>query len=197
MSISIIRVRPINNMSNDKTQKLNTKQIFDRNQVRNVPSGFDSTIVWLHNIRSMHNVGSAFRSADAFGVKGLILSGYTPAPPRPEISKTALGADESVDWKQFDRLEGALHWFHQNNYFLIGLEQTSDSKLIYDLEPSTEQNIALVFGNEVHGIDNEILPHLHQIVEIPQYGNKHSLNISVAVGIALFALHESYRKIGF
>lgn len=174
-------------------KKLNTKSIFLKNQSRNVPNGFDRTIIWLHNIRSLHNVGSVFRSADSFGIGKIILSGYTPRPPRAEISKTALGAEEYVEWLGFDDVASARVYLSKSNYRLVGLEQTTESIEIHEIEYDTRPT-CLIFGNEITGIDDEILPHLDCTAEIPQYGRKHSLNVSVATGIALFHLHEVYRK---
>lgn len=174
------------------SKKLNTKSIFLKNQSRNVPNGFEKTIVWLHNIRSLHNVGSVFRSADSFGISMLLLSGYTPQPPRAEISKTALGADEYVKWVGFDDVKSTLMFLKESNYRLVGFEQTSESIDIHELEFDAKPT-CLILGNEITGIDDEILPHLDVVVEIPQYGRKHSLNVSVATGVALFHLHEVYR----
>lgn len=179
---------------NKRPQKLSTRQIFERNQIRVVPTGFEQTYLWLHNIRSMHNVGSAFRSADAFGINGIILSGYTPIPPRPEISKTALGADDSVSWKSFSSVDEALNVLRANNYTLIGLEQTDNSNPISDLVVNSSDKLCLIMGNEVSGVDDELLQHIETFIEIPQYGQKHSFNVSVAAGIALFALHEQFKS---
>lgn len=175
------------------SKKLNTKSIFLKNQSRNVPIGFDKTTIWLHNIRSLHNVGSVFRSADSFGIGKIILSGYTPRPPRAEISKTALGADEFVDWIGFEDVKSTLNHLERENYRLVGFEQTSESIDIHELE-FVERPTCIIVGNEITGIDDEILPQLDVTVEIPQYGRKHSLNVSVATGVALFHLHEVYRK---
>jgi 23S rRNA (guanosine2251-2'-O)-methyltransferase len=175
-------------------KKLSTKSIFERNQNRNPPKGFQNIKIWLHNIRSLHNVGSTFRSADAFGAKSIILSGYTPIPPRPEIAKTALGAEEFVEWSYYDTVSEVVSFLQHENYLLIGLEQTSDSNLISELSISFDSKVCLIFGNEISGIEDDILPYLDHVVEIPQYGRKHSLNISVAVGISLYALHEHYKK---
>lgn len=134
----------------------------------------------------MHNVGAAFRSADAFGIKELWLSGFTPAPPRPEISKTAIGAEEHVPWKQIKNEEKAISELKKLNYTLLGLEQTDQSILIQKYR-ITEKPICLILGNEVTGIDAELLPYLDNSIEIPQFGMKHSLNVSVAAGVALYA----------
>ena len=134
----------------------------------------------------MHNVGAAFRSADAFGIKELWFSGFTPTPPRPEISKTAIGAEEHVLWKQIENEEKAISELKELNYTLLGLEQTDQSIMIQNYQ-ITEKPICLVLGNEVTGIDPKLLPYLDNSIEIPQFGMKHSLNVSVAAGVALYA----------
>lgn len=169
-------------------KKLSTRQILNRNKLRNSPLR-SSFILWLHDIRSMHNVGAAFRSADAFGIKELWLSGFTPIPPRPEISKTAIGAEEHVPWKQIKDDEKAIIELKKQNYTLLGLEQTDQSIMIQDYH-ITEQPICLILGNEVTGIDTKLLPYLDDSIEIPQFGMKHSLNVSVAAGVALYAFLE-------
>jgi tRNA G18 (ribose-2'-O)-methylase SpoU len=140
----------------------------------------------------MHNVGAAFRCADAFGVGELLLSGFTPVPPRPEISKTAIGAEEFVPWNQIKSFHDYCHRLKEKGYLFIGLEQTSDSVDFPEFQPPSRKNICLVFGNEVTGLDDDILPLIDTFVEIPQYGHKHSLNVSVTVGIALYALLQKF-----
>ena len=174
--------------------KLTTRQIYQRNQKRNSPLR-DHFILWLHDIRSLHNVGAAFRSADAFGIKELWLSGYTPVPPRPEITKTAIGAEEHVPWKSFSDEKEPIQWLKENNYTLCGLEQTNTSILLNDLKTASKK-ICLVLGNEVTGIDKDILPMLDIAVEIPQFGSKHSLNVSVAAGVALYGFFEKFHLSG-
>lgn len=169
-------------------KKLSTKQILERNKNRHSPLR-NSFILWLHDIRSLHNVGAAFRSADAFGIKELWLSGFTPTPPRPEISKTAIGAEEHVKWKQIEDEGKAITELKKENYILLGLEQTDQSIMIQDYT-ATDQPICLILGNEVTGIDSKLLPFLDHTIEIPQFGMKHSLNVSVAAGIALYAFLE-------
>lgn len=137
----------------------------------------------------MHNVGAAFRSADAFGIKELWLSGFTPTPPRPEISKTAIGAEEHVPWIQINDDEKAITELKKQNYSLLGLEQTDQSIMIQDYQ-ITDQPICLILGNEVTGINSKLLPYLDDAIEIPQFGMKHSLNVSVAAGVALYAFLE-------
>ena len=174
-------------------KKLSTKEILQQNLERNSPLR-ENFILWLHDIRSLHNVGAAFRSADAFGIKELWLSGFTPTPPRPEITKTAIGAEENVEWKQIDSPAEAADALKSDGYKIIGLEQTTTSELLHDYKLPTEK-ICLVLGNEVTGIGDVLIPHLDASVEIPQFGMKHSLNVSVAGGVALYAFFEKFTQL--
>lgn len=151
-------------------------------------------ILWLHNIRSLHNVGAAFRNADAFGVCKLFLSGYTPTPPRSEISKTAIGAEEHVVWESVAHIQSRMDQLKDEGYQIIGLEQTVESIMLSDFNPETDK-ICLLLGNEVTGIDSELIPHLNYAVEIPQYGMKHSLNVSVASGVALYSFTQKLQSV--
>lgn len=173
-------------------QKLSTKEILQQNLSRPAPEAMQRVKVWLHNIRSMHNVGSVFRSSDAFGVSEILISGYTPAPPRPEITKTAIGAEEYVKWQQFDSAQTVLSYLRQHNYALIGVEQTNSSIYLPEFEASAYQNICLLLGNEVSGIENQLLDEVDAFVSIPQFGHKHSLNVSVATGVILYGLLEKF-----
>ncbi len=157
-----------------------------------VPNG--SVMVCLHNIRSMHNVGSAFRSADAFAVSKLLLTGYTPHPPRIEISKTALGADEWVPWEHHADGHAALAAYQRDGWKLVSVEQTTRSATMPEGLPDPRQEkLILIFGNEVLGLDDDVIELSDCVADIPQYGRKHSLNVSVSLGIALFAVHERAR----
>lgn len=176
------------------SQKLSTKSIYERNQARIAPVGFENTKIWLHDIRSMHNVGSVFRSSDAFGVSEIILSGYSPCPPRPEISKTALGADEFVKWSFHSEIVSVIKDLKSDGYLMVGLEQTSSSIPIHSIDITSTTKVCIIPGNEISGLDDALLPHIDVFVEIPQYGRKHSLNVSVALGVALYALHDVYEK---
>lgn len=171
-------------------KKYTTKQIYERNRVRTSPLQ-ESFILWLHDIRSMHNVGAAFRSADAFGIHELWLSGFTPLPPRPEITKTAIGAEEHVVWKAIEDGSKAIKNLKEKGYTILGLEQTDKSVMIQEYK-LPDQPICLILGNEVTGIDTSLLPHLDTALEIPQFGMKHSLNVSVAAGVALYALFQKF-----
>lgn len=145
--------------------------------------------VVLDNIRSMHNVGSVFRTADAFLLEGLMLCGYTPCPPHRDIQKTALGATETVYWQHFSTTREALQLLKAKGYTLWAVEQTSQSiPLQHVLGNGQEQPIAIVFGNEVSGVDADLLSSCDGCIEIPQLGMKHSLNISVAAGIVIWEL---------
>ncbi|NTU45545.1 MAG: RNA methyltransferase [Chlorobiaceae bacterium] len=139
----------------------------------------------LHNIRSMWNVGSMFRTADAAGIEKMILSGYTATPPRKEIDKTALGAQDSVTWEyQADPLVALLE-LKRAGVKICGLEITEGSRPYSALTPG-DFPLCLVVGNEVDGLENEVLELCDEVLEIPQFGTKHSLNVAVASGIALF-----------
>ena len=173
-------------------KKLTTKDILQQNLQRTSPLK-DHFILWLHDIRSLHNVGAAFRSADAFGIKELWLSGFTPTPPRAEITKTAIGAEENVEWKQIDSPAEAANSLKSEGYQIIGLEQTTTSKLLHEYQLPSKK-ICLVLGNEVTGIGVDMIPHLDASVEIPQFGMKHSLNVSVAGGVALYAFFEKFEE---
>lgn len=175
-------------------QKLSTKEILKQNLDRSVPGKLADLKILLHNVRSMHNVGAAFRSADAFGIGEILISGYTPTPPRPEITKTAIGAEEYVDWRHIDssRMDETIKQLKVNDYRLVGLEQMTRSVLLPDYEVPADQKICLVFGNEVTGLDEDLLTYIDDFVEIPQYGHKHSLNVSVSVGVSLYAFLEKY-----
>jgi tRNA G18 (ribose-2'-O)-methylase SpoU len=173
-------------------KKLTTKEILQQNLERKSPLR-ENFILWLHDIRSLHNVGAAFRSADAFGIKELWLSGFTPSPPRPEITKTAIGAEENVTWKQIDSPAKAAESLKSDGYQIVGLEQTTTSTLLHKYKLPSEK-ICLVLGNEVTGISDVLIPHLDASVEIPQFGMKHSLNVSVAGGVALYAFFEKFEE---
>ena len=170
--------------------KLSTKEILQRNLGRSAPVMMSKTVIFLHDIRSLHNVGAVFRNADAFGIKKILLSGVTPQPPRPEITKTAIGAEKYVDWEPVDDPQQTLQNLRQS-HTVIGIEQTTNSHLLPDFNTS-ERPLCLVFGNEVTGIDESLFPKIEDFVEIPQYGHKHSLNISVAVGVVLYGILQTY-----
>ncbi|MBS1771891.1 MAG: RNA methyltransferase [Bacteroidetes bacterium] len=142
-------------------------------------------IIILDDVRSMHNVGSTFRTCDAFAVDALYLCGYTPTPPHRDIHKTALGATETVNWKHFATTIDAVNEAKTKGYKIYAVEQVHNSVALNQFKTSNEL-IALVFGNEVTGVNEEVLKLADGCIEIPQWGSKHSLNISVSVGIVLW-----------
>ncbi len=162
-------------------EELNRLSINDFKKSSKVP-----VIVVLDNIRSLSNIGSVFRTADAFRVEALYLCGITAQPPHREIHKTALSATESVDWIYFKDTEEAVIKLKQNEYQILSIEQVDNSILLNDFIPDNEAKYALIFGNEVKGVDNKIIQISDNCIEIPQWGTKHSLNISVCVGIILW-----------
>lgn len=170
--------------------KLTTKEILEENLARTAPDKLSSIKILVHNIRSLHNVGSIFRSADAFGISEIILSGYTATPPRSDINKTAIGAEEFVDWTHYESGEEALSDLVKEGYYIVGMEQTNNSTPLPDFKIEDHAKICLVLGNEVTGIDEDVLPLINEFVAIPQFGHKHSLNVSVAAGVVLYALLE-------
>ncbi|HIT49272.1 MAG TPA: RNA methyltransferase [Candidatus Coprenecus stercoripullorum] len=145
--------------------------------------------VVLDNIRSRHNIGSAFRSCDAFKVSGILLCGISSVPPSPEIHKSALGAEYSVDWEYRENTAEAVKELKAAGYRIISIEQTENSIPLGKFVPDFRNSrYAVIFGNEVHGVGQEVVDMSDIVIEIPQYGTKHSLNVSVAVGIVLYAL---------
>ncbi len=147
----------------------------------------NSILIVLDNIRSMHNVGSVFRTADAFLAEGICLCGYTPQPPHRDIHKTALGATETVDWVYFATTLEAVISLKERGYKIFAIEQAEGS-ISLEKYQHLDDKIALIFGNEVAGVDATILPYCDGCIEIPQLGMKHSLNISVAAGIVLWEM---------
>jgi 23S rRNA (guanosine2251-2'-O)-methyltransferase len=147
-----------------------------------------SIIIILDDVRSMHNVGSTFRTCDAFAVEALYLCGYTPAPPHRDINKTALGATETVIWKHFATTMDAVNAAKNEGYAIYAVEQAHNSISLNDVEWINGENVALVFGNEVTGVSDEVLAVSDACIEIPQWGAKHSLNISVSLGVVLWEM---------
>jgi len=150
-------------------------------------------VVVLDNIRSMHNVGSVFRTADAFLIQGIYLCGYTPQPPHRDIHKTALGATETVDWKYFQDIREALKKLKEEEYRIFAVEQVENSIPLQEMAQQHSGKTVVVFGNEVSGVGEEALKFCDGSVEIPQWGMKHSLNISIAAGVVLWELARNYR----
>ncbi len=148
--------------------------------------------ILLDNVRSLHNVGSAFRTADAFRIEKIYLTGITGTPPHREIEKTALGATSSVEWEHIESAAKATEDLKSKGYKIVIIEQTSESVALQKMNASPDEKYCLVFGNEVNGVSDEVLSLGDIAVEIPQTGTKHSLNISVCLGIVAW---EFFKKI--
>lgn len=143
-------------------------------------------VIVLDNIRSLNNIGSVFRTSDAFLVEYIILCGITATPPNAEIHKTALGAEFSVDWVYMKNTQEAINKLKLDSYQICAIEQTTNSVMLDKLNIDTKCKYAIILGNEVKGIQQEIVDQCDTAIEIPQYGTKHSLNVSVAAGIVIW-----------
>lgn len=164
---------------------------------RLTPEEFKSTsklplVVVLDNVRSMHNVGSVFRTADAFLIEAVYLCGITCTPPHAEIHKTALGAENTVDWQHFTDTHDAVSQLKADGYVVFAIEQAVGSTLLPDLQLNPNQKYAVILGNEVKGVQQSVVDNCDGCIEIPQYGTKHSLNVSVTGGVIIW---EFFRKI--
>jgi tRNA G18 (ribose-2'-O)-methylase SpoU len=147
-------------------------------------------VIVLDNVRSLHNVGSAFRTADAFKIQKIYLTGITGTPPHREIEKTALGATDAVAWEHSESTRSLIERLKKENYKIIIIEQTTESKPLHQMDLDPGQQYCLVFGNEVHGVSDEAIELGDAAIEIPQHGTKHSLNISVCLGIVTWELFK-------
>ena len=143
-------------------------------------------VVVLDNVRSLYNIGSIFRSCDAFRVKSVYLCGITATPPNAEIHKTALGGEDSVEWKYFEKTEDVIQQLRQEDYFIYSIEQVEHSTRLQNLSLDATKTYAVVFGNEVKGVSQNVVDLSNDCLEIPQFGTKHSLNVSVAAGIVIW-----------
>lgn len=152
-------------------------------------------VLVLDNVRSMHNVGSVFRTADAFLLQGIVLCGYTPVPPHRDIQKTALGATETVEWQYFPTTPEAVEQLRAAGYSIMAIEQAAGSIMLDAFTPPANHPLALVFGNEVSGVDGAVLQLADGCIEIPQYGMKHSINISVSAGIVVWDIFAKMKQL--
>lgn len=170
-------------------EELNRLSVEDFTLAKKIP-----VIVILDNIRSMHNVGSVFRTCDAFIIEKIYLCGITATPPHKEIRKTAIGATESVAWEYQKEALALVQALKQQNYTILSVEQAEGSTTLNDFSPSTEKKYALVFGNEVSGVQQSIVDESDACLELPQSGTKHSLNVSVCAGIVLWKFYNVFIK---
>ncbi len=169
-----------------RNHELNRKSIEEFKKTSKLPF-----VVVLDNIRSLNNIGSVFRTSDAFLIQSIYLCGITACPPNKEIHKTALGATESVNWKYFEQTKDAITELRNNGFTIVAIEQAEGSISLENFKIEKGQKYAFVFGHEVKGVQQEIVDSSDFCVEIPQFGTKHSLNISVSAGVVLW---EVFRK---
>lgn len=166
-----------------KNSELDRKTTSEFKEAKKTP-----LIIILDNIRSLNNIGSVFRTADAFLIQKIYLCGITATPPHKDIQKTALGATETVAWEHKKDTMQVLSKLKSENVKILSIEQAEDATLLNDFIPETNHTYAVVFGNEVKGVQQEIVSASDTVIEIPQYGSKHSLNISVSTGIVVWDL---------
>jgi len=164
-----------------KLDELNRPEIEEFKAQEKLP-----VVAVLDNVRSMHNVGSIFRTADGFALEKVILCGITAQPPHREIEKTALGATQSVDWLYYPTTIEAVDALRQAGYEIIAIEQAENSTMLNTFKPDPSKKYALIFGNEVDGVSDEVMLKIDECVEIPQFGTKHSFNIVISAGIVFW-----------
>jgi len=171
-------------------KKLSLEELgrLDAEDYKDVPK-LDLVVV-LDNVRSMHNVGAVFRTSDAFRIKEIVLCGFTPTPPHRDIRKVALGATETVSWRQEESATSASIELKSQGYHIISIEQTEGSCDLATFTSDPKQKYAVVFGNEVDGVNQEIIDISDTCIEINQFGTKHSLNVSVCAGIVLWSISK-------
>lgn len=164
-----------------RTIEMNRLSVDEFKQAEKLP-----LIVVLDDVRSMHNVGSVFRTGDAFRIEAVYLCGITSTPPMAEIHKTALGAEDSVSWKYFPTAMEALQHLKKDGYEIYSVEQAHGSTMLQDFQPNADQKYAVILGNEVKGVHQEVIDASDGCLEIPQFGTKHSMNVSVTAGIIIW-----------
>lgn len=167
-------------------QKLKNSDLNRKTIEENLNSAKLNITVILDNVRSAQNVGSIFRTSDAFNVDKIYLCGITATPPNKEIFKTALGATESVKWEYLENINSLVDNLKADNYAVISIEQTANAQMLHEVSFKLNEKYAFVFGNEVDGVSQTVINNSNGVIEIPQFGSKHSLNISVSAGIILW-----------
>ncbi|MFW9607621.1 MAG: TrmH family RNA methyltransferase [Prevotella sp.] len=172
-----------------RTIEMNRLSVEEFKEAKKLP-----LIVVLDDVRSLYNVGSVFRSGDAFRIAAVYLCGITACPPNAEIHKTALGGEDSVDWKYFERTEDAVEELHRDGYFVYSIEQVEGSTKLQNLNLNAESGngYAVIFGNEVKGVKQNVVDMSDDCLEIPQFGTKHSLNVSVTSGIVMWEFAKKF-----
>lgn len=164
-----------------KLEELNRPTVDEFKEQQKLP-----IVIVLDNVRSLHNVGSAFRTADGFAVEAIYLCGITAQPPHREIEKTALGATKSIEWQYFENVLDAVNELKADNYKIVAIEQAETSISLLNHQPKANEKYALFFGNEVNGVSEEVMKKIDTCIEIPQFGTKHSFNIVISTGIVLW-----------
>jgi tRNA G18 (ribose-2'-O)-methylase SpoU len=173
-------------LRNEELNRLSKEQYHDSEK--------NPIIVVLDNVRSLNNIGSIFRTADGFRIEKIILCGISTPPPHRDIYKTALGAEESVCWEYFENTLDAVQMLRANGSFIAAVEQVEDSISLEKFSPPTNSSLALIFGHEIKGVQQEVINQCDTSIEIPQYGTKHSFNISVSTGIVLWEIFKKKHK---
>ena len=178
-------------MKNSKLKKseLDRKSIEDFKEAKKTP-----LIVILDNIRSLNNIGSVFRTADAFLIEKIFLCGITATPPHKDIQKTALGATDTVVWEHQENTEDVIKELREKGVKILSIEQAEDAVMLNDFSPKNDETYAIVFGNEVKGVQQSVVSASDYVIEIPQYGSKHSLNLSVSAGVVIWDLFATMHK---
>ena len=176
-------------MAKLKLDELNRVSVADFKNQQKLP-----IVLVLDEVRSLHNVGSIFRTADGFAVEAMVLCGITAPPPHREIEKTALGATQSVDWSYFPSTVAAVLELKATGYTVLALEQASESIMLTDFSPSADTKYAIILGNEVNGVNEEVMKLVDGCLEIPQFGTKHSFNVVVSAGIVLWDFFAKWHK---
>ena len=164
-----------------KITELNRMTVDEFKQAEKLP-----LVVVLDEVRSLHNIGSVFRTSDAYRVQSIFLCGVTATPPSAEIHKTALGAEDSVAWQYFKDTHEAVQLLHDEGYTVLSVEQVQGSTMLQDLKLDKEKRYAVILGNEVKGVQQEVVDMSDGCIELPLYGTKHSLNVSVTAGIVIW-----------
>lgn len=165
-------------LSNEELNRISVEEFKNKKKI--------PLVVVLDNVRSMNNVGAAFRTSDAFCVEKIFLCGITASPPHREIHKTALGATESVDWEHVESTMTLINRLKSLDYIIVSIEQVQDGLMLQDFQPEKNKKYAFIFGNEAFGVDAAAVALSDICLEIPQFGTKHSLNISVSIGIVVW-----------
>ena len=172
-----------------KLWELNRPDISTFKQAEKFP-----VVLVLDNIRSMNNVGTFFRTSDAFNVEKIFLCGITPSPPHREINKTAIGATESVTWEYVENINELIQSLKADGFLIVSIEQTEHTVCLNDVKIENSKNYAIVMGNEVEGVQQSVIDQSDLVVEVPQFGTKHSLNVSVCAGIVLWEFVRFFSK---